>query len=149
MRLFPILAILVTALTAAPAQLPAEEPLPFDGIDLTYLGLERVTNFRELAVKNPKKDALVVVRFSFSWTADVRRLLIKDSDIALYEARGKKRRPALKFVQALAEPGETKRTIEIPFRVDADARLTTLSLGKSVLKIEPPPEKAEGGSTSR
>ncbi len=133
--------VLALLLTPTPASLPAEDKVAFDGLELTYLGLERVTNYRELSVKNDKKEELALVRLAITWTESKRRLVLKDSDIRLHEPGGKGHDSAFHFVQALAEPGETTRTIEIPFRVTKGARFTTLRIGKSFLRIEPLPEK--------
>jgi hypothetical protein len=143
------LLILVLALTTAPAWLRAEQKLTFNGIELTYLGLERVTNYRELSVKNAKKEELALVRIAIAWTEDKRQLVIKDSDISLYDPSGKGQGAALNFVQALAEPGESTRTIEIPFRVGKAVRLTTLRIGKSFLRIEPLPAPEATPTASR
>jgi hypothetical protein len=132
--LIPVLALLV-----APAWLQAEDKIAHNGIELTYLGIDRVTNYRELTVKDAKKEELALVRLSIAWTGDKRQIVIKDSDVSLHESSGKKRGPALNFVQALAEPGETVRTIEVPFRVAKGVRLTTLRMGKSFLRIEAAP----------
>lgn len=117
----------------------AEPQASYGGLELTVLGAERVSVYRDLKVKNDKKEQLLVVRLEVHWTAETRYILIEDQDLRVGDAGGKAYRSALTFVQATAAPGDASAVLEIPFRVKADATIVTLRVGKALLPIRSGP----------
>jgi hypothetical protein len=119
----------------------AGEPVcVYQGVEIQPVSVERAKAFRDLEVKNERKHDLAIVRVSAKWSAKAMRLLIKDSEIKVVDAKGKSKRCALKFIQAHAPQDLSSSTIEIPFRVDAGVALKELRIGKSILDLSNVPE---------
>jgi hypothetical protein len=116
----------------------AEEKTSFQNPELAPVGGERVKAFRDLKVKDAKKQDIVVVRLEVRWTAEKRHVLVKDGDVALKDGRGKTHDCALHFVQASAPADGAPSVIEIPFRVPAEAAIVSLRLGKIWVPFENP-----------
>ncbi len=127
---------LVAAVGLVALAASAEEKVSFQGLEVVPLGAERVKTFRDLKVKDAKKQDLVVVRLEVRWTGDKRHVLIKEGDVALKDARGKTHDCALSFVQAHAPADGAAGVLEVPFRVPAEAGLVSLRLGKIWVPFE-------------
>ncbi|MBN2371037.1 MAG: hypothetical protein JXO72_11180 [Vicinamibacteria bacterium] len=129
------LSALVAGVNAA-----GESVCKHQGVEIELLSIERTKTFRDLAVKNESKHDLVIVRVKAKWNAQATRLLVKDSDLKLTDARGKSRRCSLRFIQAYAPQDLSPSTIEIPFQVNAGVALKTLQIGSSILDLSSAPE---------
>jgi len=119
----------------------AEETGAFDGHEIAIVSVARAKEFRDLKVKEAKKQDLAIVTLELRWRGEKRHVLIKDSDLEVRDARGKNHECALHFVQADAVEGEGPVRLEIPFYVPADAALVSLRVGKTVLAIDSPASK--------
>jgi hypothetical protein len=131
---------LVTALCFAfvGAWARAEDVPTYKGLELKVLGAERVKVYRDLKVKDEKKQDLLVVRLEVRWTEETRHLLIEDDDLSVKDAKGGSYGCALTFVQRTADANRTPSILEIPFRVKAEVAITTLRLDKTVIPIDSP-----------
>jgi hypothetical protein len=107
----------------------------YQGVEIQPLSVERAKKYRDLAVKNERKHDLAIVRVSAKWNAQATRLLIKDSQLKLVDAKGKSQRCLLKFIQAHAPQDLSPSTIEMPFRVNVGVALKELRIGKSILDL--------------
>ena len=131
---FATAAGVLAALTAG-----AGETTTFDGLEVAVVGTERVKAFRDLKVKDPKKQDLLVVRLEVRWTDEKRHILIKDDDLAVKDQRGKTHDCALGFVQASAPADGAPATLEVPFSLKTEAVAVSLRLGKIWVPIESAP----------
>jgi len=130
---------LLFSLLLAPLALSAfgaETHVDYKGLQLSVVGAERVSAYRDLKVKNEKKEDLLIVRLEVRWTAENRYLLVEDDDLHVRDAGGRNHKCAFTFVQSTAEPEAESAVVEIPFRVKKDATIVSLEIGKTVLPIE-------------
>jgi hypothetical protein len=141
---FSTAAVVLGALAAG-----AGETITFQGLDVGVVGAERVKVFRDLKVKDPKKQDLLVVRLEVRWTAEIRHILIKEKDLAVKDERGKTHDCALDFVQASAPTDGAPTTLEVPFHLKTDAAVVSLRLGKTWLSLESAPAGAPAKETPR
>ena len=113
----------------------ADQPAASASPTLSLLGVERVKKYRDLEVKDPKKQDLAVVRVQVRWSAEVRHVLVKDDDLKLRDAAGRDYECLLHFVQASAPLDDAPGTLEIPFAVRVEAQLVSLRIGKTTLPL--------------
>jgi hypothetical protein len=132
------LALMGLALAFGASFALAEETVTFDGQEIVVVSVARVKEFRDLKVKDVKKQDLAVVVLELRWKGEKRQVLIQDKDLAVRDARGGNHDCALRFVQAVAAPDESPARLEIPFHVKADVALTGLRIGKASLAIASP-----------
>jgi hypothetical protein len=116
----------------------AEQTGTFDGHEVVVISVVRAKEFRDLKVKDAKKQDLAIVTLELRWRGDKRHVLIKEDDLAVRDARGKDHDCALRFVQADSLESEGPARLEIPFHVAADVALVSLRIGKTVLPLDSP-----------
>jgi hypothetical protein len=121
----------------------AEEKATFEGHEIAVVSVARMKEFRDLKVKDAKRQDLAVVTVELRWRGDKRHVLIKEDELSVRDTRGKSYECALSFVQADAAEEEGPVRFEIPFHVRADVALASLRVGKAVLAIDSPASSAQ------
>jgi len=132
------LALIVLTLGCALPLARAGESGIFDGHEVAVVSVTRAKEFRDLKVKNAKKEDLAIVTLELRWRGEKRHVLLKDDELSVRDARGKNHECALRFVQADALEDEGPARLEIPFHVAADVALVNLRIGKAVLTLDSP-----------
>jgi|WetSurMetagenome_2_1015567.scaffolds.fasta_scaffold663416_2 hypothetical protein len=132
------LALIGLALGFALPVAAAEQTGIFDGHEVAVVSVVRAKEFRDLKVKNAKKDDLAIVTLELRWHGEKRHVLIKEDDLEVRDARGKNHECALRFVQADALEDAGPARLEVPFHVAADVALVSLRVGKTVLALDSP-----------
>lgn len=78
----------------------AEEAATFEGHELKVVSVARAKEFRDLKVKDTKKQDLAIVVVELRWTGEGRSVLIRDKDLSVRDSRGDNQECLLRFVQA-------------------------------------------------
>jgi hypothetical protein len=117
----------------------ADNPTKSAEIEMRIAGIARVKSYRDIRVKNEKKQDIAVVHISVVWTDELKHLFLADSDLLLIDVMGGQNKCALKFIQAEAPKNLAPTAIEMPFKVKAGVALKRLQIGKRSLDLTSAP----------